>query len=367
MGSKFKVAHVYCCHAHLVKMYGKVELGFVEKAECPEELTSSYLPSKVGGKPAWLDPARLPTPEETTCSGCGLPCTFLLQVYAPLEDTPTAFHRTFFLFVCLNPSCHQRNSASAFRVFRSQLPKKNPYYGVDDGDGVLQPDGVDCEKGSASIEAVSVGGEQETSEVDCSTTSSPTQMEDSTTIADSLNGLSISEQSSGEHKGATEPTPLCIVCGSAGPKKCSRCKMVHYCSRHHQTYDWRNGHKLFCPDHASGKWRPQEVTYNPSYGVCLPEFLLVTEEEPAVEEGEGEGEERGEEERMSDYYKFVKSGKYCDHGSSKTGKKRVQSVMEKAESGTTSEKCFRAFRRRVAIEPEQVSLSLQKATLVHSV
>ena len=232
---------------------------------------------------------------------------------------------------------------------------------MDDGDGVLQPDGVDYGKGSASIEAVSVGGEQETSEVDCSTTSSPTQMEDGTTIADSLNGLSISELSSGEHKGATEPTPLCIVCGSAGPKKCSRCKMVHYCSRHHQTHDWRNGHKLFCPDLASGKWRPQEVTYNPSYGVCLPEFLLVTEEEPAVEEGEGE--ERGEEERMSDYYKFVKSGKYRDHGSSKTGKKRVQSVMEKAESGTTSEKFFRAFRRRVAIEPEQVSV---KATLVRN-
>jgi hypothetical protein len=57
---------------------------------------------------------------------------------------------------------------------------------------------------------------------------------------------------------------------------------------------------------------------------------------------------------MRDYHKFVKSGKYHDHGASRSGKKRVESVMEKAESGTMSDKVFRAFRRRVSFEPEQV-------------
>ena len=98
------------------------------------------------------------------------------------------------------------------------------------------------------------------------------------------------------------------------------------------------------------------MTYDPSQGVCLPEFLLVTEEEPVVE-GE-DGEERGEEERMRDYLQFVKSGKYHGHSPGKSGKKRVESVVGKAESGTSSDKVFRAFRRRVVVEPEQVSHSL---------
>lgn len=126
--------------------------------------------------------------------------------------------------------------------------------------------------------------------------------------------------------------------------------MVYYCSKHHQTHDWKNGHKLFCSDLASGKSKLSDLTYDPSYGVCLLEFEVVTEEEPMVKENHiGD---REEEERMRDYHKFVKSGKYHDHSK---GGKRVQVVMEKAESEAKSDKVFKAFRRRVAIEPEQVS------------
>ena len=333
-------------------MTGKVELGFVEKAECPEELTSPYLPSKVGGKPAWLDPTRLPTAEQTACVVCGLPRTFLLQVYAPLESTPSAFHRTFFLFVCLNSSCHLRNSARGFCVFRSQLRKENPFYKDESGDEV---EGFSGDESAGVGLKVNDGGEPE---MDGSTTQAESKAVDSSAaVADSLGHLGLNEHSPNSvPKDVTEPTPLCVVCGSAGPKKCSRCKTVQYCSRHHQTHDWKNGHKLFCSDLASGKCQPQEVTHDPTRGVCLPEFLLVTEEEPseAVEMEEIGGEERGEEERMRDYHTFVRSGKYHDHGASRSGKKRVQSVMEKAESGTISDKVFRAFRRRVALEPEQV-------------
>ena len=132
--------------------------------------------------------------------------------------------------------------------------------------------------------------------------------------------------------------------------------------KHHQTHDWKNGHKLFCSDLASGKCKPGEVTYDPSYGVCLPEFEVVTEEEPAVKEGKVE--DRKEEERMRDYHKFVQSDKYCSP--SKEGGKQVRGVMEKAESDAKSDKMFNAFRRRVAMEPEQVICVFRVVYTYHS-
>lgn len=39
---------------------------------------------------------------------------------------------------------------------------------------------------------------------------------------------------------------LCRVCGCLGPKTCSRCHKAHYCSKEHQTLDWRLGHKQAC-------------------------------------------------------------------------------------------------------------------------
>ena len=59
------------------RVVNEVELGFVEEAEDPEQLTSPHFPSKVGGKPAWLDNAHLPRPEDTECD----PRTFRIKGY----------------------------------------------------------------------------------------------------------------------------------------------------------------------------------------------------------------------------------------------------------------------------------------------
>eukprot|EP00947_MAST-08B_sp_MAST-8B-sp1_P004628 g4628.t1 len=40
----------------------------------------------VGGKPSWLDPSCLPKPSSFRCESCGEALTFLLQIYAPLDD-----------------------------------------------------------------------------------------------------------------------------------------------------------------------------------------------------------------------------------------------------------------------------------------
>lgn len=39
---------------------------------------------------------------------------------------------------------------------------------------------------------------------------------------------------------------LCRLCGCAGHKACSRCHSVTYCSKEHQTIDWKQRHKKEC-------------------------------------------------------------------------------------------------------------------------
>lgn len=63
---------------------------------------------------------------------------------------------------------------------------------------------------------------------------------------------------------------LCRVCGCLGPKACSRCKQAHYCSKEHQTLDWRLGHKQACVQ--SGK-----ISVSSSLGASVNPDTLVSD------------------------------------------------------------------------------------------
>lgn len=166
-----------------------VELGFVE--ECPTwKLASQYFPSKIGGKPAWLKLKELPSTKDLLCQECGKPCAFLLQVYAPLDDSPSCFHRTVFVFACVEPACAQRS----FKAFRCQLPRDNEEYG---------PEPVEEEEGKVGPQA-------------------------------------------------TDFHQLCVVCGCLGPFRCSKCHKIHYCSVNHQMMDWKAGHRRRCQTDEDG-------------------------------------------------------------------------------------------------------------------
>jgi len=101
-------------------------VGYLE--DPPEEderylLQRHFFPSKIGGRPAWLIPDRMPTDQDMTCEKCGLPLRFLLQVYASQGDyRPQCFHRTLHFFVCTG--CQP----SQIKVFRAQLPRENSFY-----------------------------------------------------------------------------------------------------------------------------------------------------------------------------------------------------------------------------------------------
>lgn len=58
---------------------GTVDLGFLEKQDA-WLLTNKFFPSKVGGRPAWLELENLPSAVELKCTECYGELTFLCQV-----------------------------------------------------------------------------------------------------------------------------------------------------------------------------------------------------------------------------------------------------------------------------------------------
>lgn len=116
-----------------------VMLGTIDKDSTvePFRLSSRFFPSKVGGKPAWLDLENIPEPTELTCLKCNIPLVFLCQLYAPIDEPDfhgTCFHRTLFVFYC-----NECKDERTFVTFRSQLRKNNDYY----SDVPAEPNDVD--------------------------------------------------------------------------------------------------------------------------------------------------------------------------------------------------------------------------------
>ena len=79
-----------------------INLGFLEPVDQSDEweLESKYFPSKLGGKPAWLNLKDPPAITEIICPNCKIPRAFLCQIYANIDSLPSCFHRTLFVFMC---------------------------------------------------------------------------------------------------------------------------------------------------------------------------------------------------------------------------------------------------------------------------
>jgi pre-rRNA-processing protein TSR4 len=114
---------------------------------------SNWDGGKVGGKPSWLNPQRIPSREELHCPTCvktgggdneAAPMRFVAQLYCPADDEAdnhNAFHRSLYVFACPN-AVHQGRSRSkevtdsniearhcgGVKVLRCQLPQSNPYF-----------------------------------------------------------------------------------------------------------------------------------------------------------------------------------------------------------------------------------------------
>ncbi|KAJ2946996.1 hypothetical protein O0L34_g16340 [Tuta absoluta] len=203
----------------------RVDIGVLEETNS-WRLHPRFFPSKVGGKPAWLDLQNLPSPTELTCKRCSHPLVFLCQVYAPYEESRDCFHRTIFIFICRNGSCCRTNCADNFIVLRCQLQRKNDYFSFEPYE--------ESEKEEFSME---------------------------------------------------QWPKLCNVCGAKGPSHCSKCKKIFYCSRQHQILDWQKGHKQECPQLQA----KDSVKYNnfivteAGKSILFKEWELIVDEEDEEE------------------------------------------------------------------------------------
>ena len=149
-------------------------LGFVDPPRHACDLLRHRFPSKVGGRPAWLDPVHLPSLDQLTCPDTGRIMQFLIQVsitpptphphyfcfhhvyirkkekknsadaiffcsifflnyivqvYAPIDENSNAFHRTIYIFT--SPDGSSLSNPGAVKAFRCQLPRKNSFYPFD--------------------------------------------------------------------------------------------------------------------------------------------------------------------------------------------------------------------------------------------
>ncbi len=269
-----------------------VDLGFVEPVCDSRLLESRFFPSKVGGRPSWLDLRSLPSTQRLRCPRCDRPMSLLCQVYAPFEDDPDAFHRTVFVFLCNKSNCHSgEDSRLPFAVLRCQLPRENEFYpstAPPDDDPEWRPD--------VRAEAF---------------------------------------------------VKVCDACGCLGEKTCGACKLAHYCSREHQTLDWKAGHREECKSgqrqRPSTRWMKE---------VLLPEFELVIEAEEKAEEkaeeSEGEeSEEEKEERRMQEFLQLEASG-----GTGHLSAAELEGLDIPQQPGDN--KALLTFKKAIKSDPDQV-------------
>ncbi|KAB2057493.1 hypothetical protein ES319_A11G172700v1 [Gossypium barbadense] len=276
-----------------------VILGFVEKPEHNWSLLRQQFPSKAGGVPAWLDPDNLPTGMSCVCDVCGEPLQFLLQVYAPLVEKDSTFHRTLFVFMCLSMKCllrdqheqwkrHPDKQSRSVKVFRCQLPRGNSFYSSKPPEG------------------------------------------------------------NATDKPLTPGAPLCNWCGTwKGDKFCSSCKVARYCSQKHQVMHWRAGHKLECQQLSLS---PQSSDSNACHGGVAqikgpkvaskslwPEYEMKNEHE-----SEYDTEMSGDEEHTDN--SLIPRNKVDD---------TMKSLMDTFE-GDGDKKSWASFQERIGKAPEQV-------------
>lgn len=283
-----------------------VYLGFAAPYDADDlyRLSACFLPlGKIGGKPSWLNPVAIPKSEQLACKSCSKPLCFLLQVYATGEsDAAHSFHRSLFLFVCRDPACSKVNDASNLAAFRCCVPRVNAWYGAD---GPLDPDFV---------------------------------MENEMPPP------------------AAGAPALCRTCGCFASKKCAKCGEAWYCSREHQAFDWKAGHRSACGQQPVGggaetgeeqRKNPENVWLFEEMGVEMDRETLPASLFEDLSDDDDDDGEREEKRRMEEYVKMVKAKK-LDEGAA------AAMAEEDIEAEEKKDVCFERFNRVMQLQPEQI-------------
>lgn len=293
-----------------------IHLGLAFELE-PEQLFTlerHFLPlGKVGGFPAWLNPATVPQSAQLECANCGSPMGFLLQIYCTdPQDPPHAFHRVLYVFVCRKGECSRTNDASNFAVFRAQLPRQNSFYSPVEA---LRP---------------SLVGQ----------------------VPDPFYDANIYAQ-------------LCTVCGCRAGKRCAKCSKRMYCSREHQIIDWKSAHKEECGSSEQKEFSaltsPEKLALRQKHAASFREYgmeMCVADASGSSEESDDEDDD---EEDGATEEKEVEAGKLREED-----RRKIREYEELAKaSGINSKEleglkesrqdaAFRRFSQALEQEPDQV-------------
>ncbi|KAJ2490121.1 hypothetical protein IWW37_003389 [Coemansia sp. RSA 2050] len=271
-----------------------VTLGYAEPLD--DDFDREHLPSKIGGKPRWLDPTRPLSVDKAQCDECANPMVLLMQLYAPEDEPAEAFHRMLYVFICRNGGCHKAGARRCMRVFRSQLPENNSIYTVQEGEG-----------------AGSCGDDE----------------------ADIF--WSLAEQ--------VRLASVCAVCGLSGNKACSKCHNQFYCSRAHQVADWDAGHRGQCGNTHPRATKSAVYTRKPQH-MMYPELVIVSEEEDAskLETGNADYDDEGSDDDGED-----------NEGVKPEDMALVPVTEEKVEDSEVDvDRAFLLFQRCIQKNPDQV-------------
>jgi len=315
----------------------EVELGFIERIENGLPLFAS----KTGGKPVWLDPLNLPCVEDLTCKKCGNPRVILLQLYAPIDHLTNCYHRVLYIFCCKNPVCHSHNNRDTFLILRCNLPPVNPFYECETDGTLKNKKQLELHN---TVDSVQVSDHEQDNvfKTSCSDIKDGVTNSCSTIPKGLDTDMSLQQEGDKTWKRSHDNVPpLCVVCGCSGPKKCSRCHLINYCSREHQVIHWKSGHKRCCGEETSAS-----VVGTSFQQTLFEEFEIVTEPEPLIQSSS----EKSESERMKAYHQFMEQ---------QPGKSDAfnvdQTSMDDVEKGMKKDKQFMTFRKRVSVEPDQVN------------
>ncbi|TKY89279.1 hypothetical protein EX895_001810 [Sporisorium graminicola] len=92
-----------------------VQLGLADGTLEGDDETNPLV-SRIGGRAAWLPMKSNPTQEVAQCSSCKQQMQLLVQIFAPLVESP--YDRCLMVWGCARPAC-QRKEVSSLRVIRT--------------------------------------------------------------------------------------------------------------------------------------------------------------------------------------------------------------------------------------------------------
>lgn len=154
-----------------------------------------------GAGPIWLYP---PSVDELTrietCDKCKAKMTFILQIYAPIDEIDGAFHRDLCVYFC--------NACRLARCVRAQLPRVNDFYAADstEEENYEFIDESDEKRMAVYVES-EYGVKYEDDEEDDEE----------------------EEEEEGDETSKVKTSQGCKVCGAPTTTRCSACKSVYYC------------------------------------------------------------------------------------------------------------------------------------------